>query len=231
MGQDREHEAGKEKHSHAEHRVWIFDRHTCSLVCFVLQCGPKRYLTPQLLGFSFVLDRIVHLLVTSEIFSWRGKKISKSWRGLRFGQIGDANWTALCVARHVNVVTVVGGLFQCHLPRWPALIRLIAESGKKKPSPTPAFIRIARLIFCDRRVVENHRRLHHRTFRPSRTSRGNPLCPHTGIALRARTNLQARNPAKSKTTLRRSNHLRRPLPPRLARCADSQFLLECDENI
>ena len=63
------------------------------------------------------------------------------------GQIGEANWTALCVARHVNVVTVVGGLFRCHLPRWPALNRLIAESGRKKPSPTPAFIRIARLIF------------------------------------------------------------------------------------
>ena len=37
----------------------------------------------------------------------------------------------------------------------------------------------------------------------------------TCIALRARTNLQARNPAKTKTTLRQQNHSRRPLPRRL----------------
>ena len=41
MRQDRKPEAGKQKHNHAEHRVWIFDRDTCSLVCFVLRCGPK----------------------------------------------------------------------------------------------------------------------------------------------------------------------------------------------
>ena len=78
MRQNREREAGNEKHSHAEHPVWIFDRDTCSLVCFVLQCGPKRYLTPQFLRFSFVLDRIVHLPVPSEKVSRRGKKISES---------------------------------------------------------------------------------------------------------------------------------------------------------
>jgi hypothetical protein len=78
MGQERKPEAGEYKHNDAEHRVWIFDRDTCSLVCFVLRCGPKRYLTPQLLGFSLVLDRIVHLPVPSENVSWRGKKISES---------------------------------------------------------------------------------------------------------------------------------------------------------
>jgi hypothetical protein len=76
--QDREREAGNQKHSHAEHCVWIFDRRTCCLVCFVFQRGPKRYLTPQLVRFSFVLDRIVHLPVPSEIVSRRGKKFSKS---------------------------------------------------------------------------------------------------------------------------------------------------------
>ena len=77
MGQERKPEAGKYKHNDAEHPIWIFDRRTCSLVCVVLRCGPKRYLTPQLLRFSFVLDRIVHLPVPSEIVSRRGKKISE----------------------------------------------------------------------------------------------------------------------------------------------------------
>ena len=77
MRQDRKPEAGKQKHNHGEHRVRIFDRDTCSLVCFVLQCGRKRYLTPQLLGFSFVLDRIVHLPVPSENVSRHGKEIIK----------------------------------------------------------------------------------------------------------------------------------------------------------
>src|SRR5512132_1390926 len=77
MRQDREREAGNEKHSHAEHRVWIFDRHSCSLVCFVLRCRQKRYLTLQLLHFRCSLDRIVHLPVPSESFSRRGKKISE----------------------------------------------------------------------------------------------------------------------------------------------------------
>lgn len=78
MRQERKPEAGKYKHNNAEHPIWIIDRRTYSLICFVLQCGPKRYLTPQLLGFSFVLDRIVHLPVPSEIVSRRGKKISES---------------------------------------------------------------------------------------------------------------------------------------------------------
>jgi hypothetical protein len=77
MGQERKPEAGKYKHNNAEHPILIVDRRTCALVCFVLLCVPKRYFTPQLLRFSFVLDRIVHLPVPSESFSRRGKKISE----------------------------------------------------------------------------------------------------------------------------------------------------------
>jgi len=75
--QDRKPEAGKQKHNHGEHRVWIFDRDTCSLVCFVFRCGPKRYLTPQLLHFRSFLDRILHLPVPSEDLSRRGKRFSE----------------------------------------------------------------------------------------------------------------------------------------------------------
>jgi hypothetical protein len=74
MRQERKPEAGKYKHNHAEHPIWIVDRRTCALVCFVLRCVPKRYLAPQLLHFSFVLDRIVHLPVPSEIFIRRGTR-------------------------------------------------------------------------------------------------------------------------------------------------------------
>ena len=77
MGQDRKSDAGQYKHNNAEHPVWIVDRRTCSLVCFVLQCGPKRYRTLQLLRFSFVLDRIVHLPVPSERMRRCGKKIAE----------------------------------------------------------------------------------------------------------------------------------------------------------
>ena len=78
--QDREREAGNEKHSHAEHRVWIFDRDTCSIGCFVLRCETKRFLTLQLLDFRSSLARIVHLPVPSESFSRRGKKICRRLR-------------------------------------------------------------------------------------------------------------------------------------------------------
>ena len=78
MCQERKPEAGKYKHNKAEHPIWIFDRRTCSLVCVVFRCEPKRYLTPQFWHFSFVLDRIVHLPVPSENVSRRGKKISES---------------------------------------------------------------------------------------------------------------------------------------------------------
>ncbi len=78
MRRERKPEAGKYKHNNAEHPVWIVDRRTCAFVCFVLRCAPKRYLTPQLLRVSFVLDRIVHLPVPSEVVNRRGKKIAES---------------------------------------------------------------------------------------------------------------------------------------------------------
>ena len=78
MGQERKPEAGEYKHNDAEHFIWIFDRRTRSVICFGFQCGPKRYLTPQLLCFSFVLDWIVHLPISSETLPLRGKKIWKS---------------------------------------------------------------------------------------------------------------------------------------------------------
>ena len=80
MGQERKPEAGKYKHDDAEHPVWIFDGGTYSLVCFVFQYGPKRYPRPQLLRLSVVLDRIVHLTVTSEKARRRGKEIRKYLR-------------------------------------------------------------------------------------------------------------------------------------------------------
>ena len=78
MRQDCEREAGNEKHSHAEHRVWIFDGHTCSIGRFVRRCGTKRFLTVQLLDFRSSLARIVHLPVPSENVSRRGKKVGES---------------------------------------------------------------------------------------------------------------------------------------------------------
>ena len=77
MRQERKPEAGEYKHNDAEHFIWIFERRTRSVICFVFQCGPKSYLTPQLLGFSFVLDRIVHLPVPSGNVSRHGKKIAE----------------------------------------------------------------------------------------------------------------------------------------------------------
>ena len=79
MRQDRKPEAGKQKHNHGEHRIRIFDRHACLLVCLVLRCGPRRYLTLQLSHFRSSLDRIVHLPVPSENMTRGGKKISKSF--------------------------------------------------------------------------------------------------------------------------------------------------------
>ena len=78
MRQDGKPEAGKYKHNDAQHPIWILDRRACSLACFVFRCGPKRYLTPQFLRLSFVLNRIVHLPVPSEILTRRGKKVSES---------------------------------------------------------------------------------------------------------------------------------------------------------
>ena len=77
MRQERKPEAGKYKHYDAEHPVWIFDTATYFFVCFVLQRGPKRHLSPQLSGISFGWDQIVHLPIPSEGFRQRGKKISE----------------------------------------------------------------------------------------------------------------------------------------------------------
>ena len=62
--------------------------------------------------------------------------------------------------------------------------------------------------------TQNRRRLHRRALRPHRITRRNPLRPRppTRVALRTRTNLQARNPPQTITTLRRQNRSRRPLP-------------------
>src|SRR4051794_24788047 len=60
----------------------------------------------------------------------------------------------------------------------------------------------------DRCLVENRRRLHRGALSPRRIARRNSVCPRppTRIALRARTNLQIRNPAQTETTLRRENY-------------------------
>jgi hypothetical protein len=82
---------------------------------------------------------------------------------------------------------------------------------------TPRLARASARNRSHRRVVKNRRRLHRRALNASRVARGNSVCPRAParIALRARTNLQVRDPAKTKTTLRRQNHPRRPLPRRL----------------
>jgi hypothetical protein len=95
MRQERKPEAGKYKHNNAEHPIWIFDRGTCSLIYFVLQFGPKRYLMPQLWRFSFVLDRIVHLPVPSESFSRHGKRFLNLYRRGR-GMIAQMGAGAEC---------------------------------------------------------------------------------------------------------------------------------------
>jgi hypothetical protein len=99
MGQERKPEAGEYKHNDAEHFIWIFERRTRSVICFVFQCGPKSYLTPQLLGFSFVLDRIVHLPVPSETLPLRGKKIWKSCGELRGRQNAGVFIKMICDVR------------------------------------------------------------------------------------------------------------------------------------
>src|SRR5438552_3525386 len=68
-----------------------------------------------------------------------------------------------------------------------------------------------------RRLVENRRRLHRHALSPSRVARGNPVRTgsSTSVALRARTNLQVRDPAETETTLRRENDPRHSLSRRL----------------
>jgi hypothetical protein len=83
----------------------------------------------------------------------------------------------------------------------------------------------------DRSVVKNRRRLHRRALRAGRVTRRRPLrpSPPTRIALRAGTNLQIRNPAKTKATFRRQNHPRRQVPRRLVRTATPLTLLASAE--
>ena len=90
--------------------------------------------------------------------------------------------------------------------------RAYAETDATPRTPrTPAGNR------SDRRMVKNRRRLHRCALCAGRIARRNSLRPGapTGLALRARTNLQVRNPPKTQTTLWRQNHSRRPLPRRL----------------
>src|SRR5947208_16356827 len=71
-------------------------------------------------------------------------------------------------------------------------------------------------------MVKDPWRLHRRAFRPSRVARGDPVRTRapTSVALRARTNLEVRNPAQTKTTLRRENDPGYPFPRRLNSTAD-----------
>src|SRR5262249_32471784 len=82
---------------------------------------------------------------------------------------------------------------------------------------TPRVARAPARNRSNRRVVKNRRRFHSRALHSGGVTRRNPLHPRppTGVALRARANLQARNPAKTKAALRLQNHPRRPLPRRL----------------
>src|SRR5436190_15725925 len=102
--------------------------------------------------------------------------------------------------------------------------RSLAMPGRAD-AETDATPRLARTPARDRgnrRLVKNRRRLYRRTLSPGRVARGRALCARapTRVALRARTNLQVRNPAQIKTTLRRQNHPRHPFPRRLTYGAD-----------
>ena len=74
MRQDRKPEAGEQKNNHGERRVWICHGDICSVARFGAFGGTEGFFMVQLFQFSFVLDRIVHLPVSSENLSWRGKK-------------------------------------------------------------------------------------------------------------------------------------------------------------
>src|SRR5207247_4411400 len=75
-----------------------------------------------------------------------------------------------------------------------------------------------------RRLVKNSRRLHRCTLGARGTARRDFVRPRasTGVALRAGTNLQVRNLTQTKTTLRRQNHPRYPLPPWLIHIVERQ---------
>src|SRR5438874_9805298 len=110
------------------------------------------------------------------------------------------------------------------LPAEKTASRPLAIAGRAhaETDATPRFARAPARNRSDRSLVKNRRRLYRRTLSPGRVARGRALCARapTRIALRARTNLQVRNPAQIKTTLRRQNHPRHPFPRRLTYGAD-----------
>src|SRR5437899_1539039 len=93
----------------------------------------------------------------------------------------------------------------------------IPGRANAKADATTRSARTAARNRSDRSVVKNRRRLHRRALGAGRVTRRRPLrpSPPTRIALRTRTNLQGRNPAKTKATLRRQDHPRYPFPRRL----------------
>src|SRR5258707_5546920 len=94
---------------------------------------------------------------------------------------------------------------------------------------TPRITRAPARNRSHRRLVKNRRRLHRRALRASRTARGRSVYARasTRVALRARTNLQVRDPAKTKTTLRRQDHPGCPLPCWLIGVLDSPDVSLC----
>src|SRR4051812_30112347 len=98
-------------------------------------------------------------------------------------------------------------------------IRPVAMPGRAdaKADATPRLARAPARNRSDRSLVKNRRRLHRRALSAGRTARRRALRPGppTRTPLRARTNLQVRNPAKIEATFRWQNHSRRPLPCRL----------------
>jgi len=74
--QGGEREAGKQKHNHTEHRVWILDRNSCFLVRVGVFGGTEGFFILQLVEGQLRLNRIVHLPVPSENVCWRGKGFS-----------------------------------------------------------------------------------------------------------------------------------------------------------
>src|ERR1700730_5865908 len=57
-------------------------------------------------------------------------------------------------------------------------------------------------------LEQDRRRIYRRPFRAGRVARRRALCarPSAGVALRARTDLEDRNPAKTETALWREDH-------------------------
>jgi hypothetical protein len=106
----------------------------------------------------------------------------------------------------------------------------IPRRANAEADATPRVARAPARNRSNRSLVENRRRLHRHTLGASRLARRSFVCARapTRIALRARTNLQARNPAKTETTFRRQNHPRHPFPRRLKDAPDHAVLVYND---